>query len=136
YNIHGALGRLFWLRYYHQSGQTPPSHNGPGRIALTSTATCPTGFGWSNGTRPAPPDLGPIKTDFGLARSGYTSADDALRALIDNGNTTDLVAYINESSSADALTVRATLLNISPYVSETVLRAVASAGLFTNAMLV
>lgn len=72
------------------------------------------------------------KDGFYTGRTALNAMITTLSNAIDNGNTASLVSYIEGSTEPDAEDVKATLLGYSPYLSGTVLKAIANKNILTQ----
>jgi hypothetical protein len=68
-----------------------------------------------------------IKNTGIAKRVGLLSALSQYESLLDNGDTEAMKSYINGKTLADSATVRTTLLGLSPYISDELLKHVANA---------
>ncbi|MBZ0100112.1 MAG: hypothetical protein K8F30_13595, partial [Taibaiella sp.] len=129
------------ITYYHTTGNYIPNTHPtwPGNFwmpfsassAHECAATYAVPSGGSTGTNfpIGTTDLTDIKYSFRIAKDNKDAEESTLDGLIDGGSTTSTITYINGSTQADSPTVRTTLLGYSPYLTVTVLTALADANI-------
>ncbi|MCC7453925.1 MAG: T9SS type A sorting domain-containing protein [Crocinitomix sp.] len=67
--------------------------------------------------------IAPYKTDFNTASSAIATKKAAYSSLLNGGNTSALLAAIASMTTSNASSIRTNLLNTSPYLTDTVIRA-------------
>ena len=128
-----------FVNYFHHNAA---SHNKvrPERVTENTVTMRPTNFDYSIDC--CPPNTtggGGISIIDAVTAAHKEEADDkteTLNSLIDDGETADKVFEVNLASPSEALEVRNSLLQTSPYVSDTVLKSsIKREELFNNAMI-
>lgn len=117
--------------YYYKGANTQPN----GSIFKQQSAhenACPSRFstsdngdisGWTIKIVDGGPNVPPIKTRFHSMMSNKDNSINTYTALIDGGDTDDLLNFINTSTINDTSSIRTTLLGYSPYLTIAVLTA-------------
>ncbi len=131
-NTNWQLG--YW---YHESYEQPLDITGGwvGPNYSTHVNSCPSNF--TNGhLHPfAPSVITAVKAQFNTSKLAYINTAYAYNALLDGGNTDQLITEVEESWPQDAWTLHDLLMAKSPYLSEEVLRTTVTKNILPQAML-
>lgn len=128
-----------FINYYHHN---PASHSKvrPSRVTENTVTRYPTL--WSYSINCCPPNSSGgggssiIDGETALYKIEAEATTETLSTLIDEGETTDKVLEVNLASPSEALEVRNSILQYSPFVSDTVLKSsINREELLNNAML-
>lgn len=126
------------ISYYHNGGATIPTNNTSNVTPYyTSTSnSCPSSYGGlillKGTTNEA---LDSLETTRQNLKEKYNNLNYTYLSLLDDGNTEELKAKIENSWSKDVWKLRGNLLEQSPYLSQEILLETAKLGTLPNAML-
>lgn len=128
-----------FINYYHHN---PASHSRVRPIRVTENTVTRYPTLWSYSINCCPPNSSSgggssiIDGETALYKIEAEATTETLNSLIDEGETTEKVLEVNLASPGEALEVRNSLLQTSPYVSDTVLKSsIKREELFNNAMI-
>jgi len=136
YSIHNS-GEL--LYYYHHNPSSHPKVR-PSEVTENTVTRMPTPWNYSINCCPPNSTGGGgtsiIDGEIAAYKTESINTSGTLNTLIDEGETTDKVLEVNLASPSEALEVRNSILQYSPFVSDTVLKSsIYREELLNNAML-
>jgi Pregnancy-associated plasma protein-A len=141
YDASDIRNNTLWpLNYWHlfpSVSQTPVDVTA-GFVPLWNTFnnnTCPSNFTDGSVNQFSTAGILAVKAAFASAKAAYINTAYSYNALLDGGNTDQLINEVEHSWPADAWELRNELIDRSPHVSEEVLREVVEKNIMPQAML-